>query len=857
MKQWHAAKNKHKDGILFFRMGDFYEFFHDDARQAAKLLGLTLTSRSKSNDGNGIAMAGIPVKTVGTYIRKLVELGEKVVVCDQIEDPAVAQGIVERDITRIITPGTLTEDDSLDEKDNNYLMAIVEGGIAWVDLSTGDFATRACEGESIFDALDTLDPSECLVAETWFHETELGQRLKSLSTCTMSVRPDWCFDTEASLRCLNKHFGTRTLGGFGVDEESFPIGAAGAILDYLEETQRGAVGQIRRLQCDLGMGGMSIDRTSRRALELVKTVRENDRRGSLLGIMDRCKTAMGSRLLKRWILSPLMDRGEIQARQESVAWFLDDQDILAEVRRESHEILDLERLGGRIGCGRANPRDLSALRQSLRQIPMVLQLLVTSPAKLLQAAIDQAPDTSGLLDLLDRALVDNPPMNLSDGGVIREKYNPELDELRAIGREGKGFIAGFQAREIEATGIANLKIGFNKVFGYFLEVSNGNKDKVPATYIRKQTLKNAERYITPELKEYEDKVLNAEDKSRALELEIFESLRSSAMEHLDKLQLLGATIAQVDVLQSMARLALDDDYTCPEIVAEDVLEIEEGRHPVLVRIGTPEPFVPNDVELDLKQRLMLITGPNMAGKSTYIRQTALLVLMAQIGSYIPAKAAKIGLVDRIFTRVGASDDLAAGSSTFMVEMLEVANILNNATSRSLVILDEVGRGTSTYDGLALAWAITEYLSEKSVKSLFATHYHELTRLEDSLAGVVNYNVSVREWGDEIVFLHRIIRGCADKSYGIHVARLAGIPKRVLDNARAILDDLEQNDEKKSQPQWKPSAGDHQQLDLFAPVTVDPLRERLAQLDINDLTPLGALNLLEELRKSAQSSPLSS
>ncbi len=847
MKQWHAAKSKHKDGILFFRMGDFYEFFHDDAKKASKLLGLTLTSRSKG-DG-GIAMAGIPVKTVGAYIKRLVELGEKVVVCDQLEDPALAKGIVERDVTRIITPGTLTEDDSLDAKDNNYLAAFSGSGVAWVDLSTGDFATRECSGETIIEAIDALEPSECLVPETWLHETEEGKHLAASSSWTISARPDWCFEAESARRSLNNHFGTRTLDGFGVDEMRFPIGAAGAILDYLEETQRGAVGQIRRIRCCASQPGMAIDRTSRVALELVRTVRDNDRPGSLLGIMDRCKTAMGSRLLKQWILSPLLDRDKILARQEAANWFLDNQDVLSEVRRQANEILDLERLAGRLGCGRANPRDLAALRQSLRQIPEVLNLIANSQAKLLRRAANDAPDTTDLEKLLGKALVESPPLNLSDGGVICEGYDEKLDELRSIGREGKGFIAGFQKREIEATGIQNLKIGFNKVFGYYLEVSNGNKDKVPPSYIRKQTLKNAERYITPELKEYEDKVLNAEDKARAMELGIFESLRSAATCQLDALQELGLIIARVDVLQSFARLAIDDDYTRPEIVDDDVLEIEEGRHPVLVRIGTPEPFVPNDLELDESQRFMLITGPNMAGKSTYIRQFALLVLMSQIGSFIPAKKARVGLVDRIFTRIGASDDLAAGSSTFMVEMLEVANILNNATSRSLVILDEVGRGTSTYDGLALAWAITEHLAQCRVKSLFATHYHELTKLEESLPGVVNYNVAVKEWGEEIVFLHRIVRGCADKSYGIHVARLAGIPQDVLNNARHILQDLEDGKVGRRQDWKTPQAGEVLQLDLFE-AAPDPLREKLKDLDVNSLTPLAALNFLNDLCRDA-------
>lgn len=848
MQQWQAVKGRHGDGILFFRMGDFFEFFHDDAKQAARLLGLTLTSRSKGE--GSIPMAGIPVRAADGYVQRLVEMGERVVICDQVQDPSEANGIVDRQVTRIVTPGTIVEGDALDDKDNNYLAAVSYGdgrcGVSWVDLSTGVFVTRDVAVGEEHDLLQRIEAAECLVSEADAAAGGPGEHLAPLLDASITMRPEFCFDRDSAARNLNRHFGTRSLDGFGVDESEAELGAAGAILDYLEETQCGSVGQIRAIRVEHGGDTMALDRTTRSSLELVRTLRDGDRRGSLLGVMDRTVTAMGARMLKGWIVSPLLSVDAIRARQDAVEELADDGDRLRELRRALGDVLDMERLAARVGSGRASPRDLHALRQSLGILPAVVATLEEPAATLLREAEEEMPDLGAVARLLESALVDEPPLTITEGGIVRDGYSAELDDLRRIGGEGKSFIASFQQRETERTGIPNLKIGFNKVFGYYIEVTNSHKDRVPEDWQRKQTLKNAERYITPELKEYEDKVLHAEDRSKRLEHELFGELRSACEARLDDLQRAAAVVARLDALHSLAKLARDEGWVRPEITDEPVLEIEEGCHPVVVKRCAGEPFVPNDVDLDDARRLMLITGPNMAGKSTYIRQVAIIVLMAQLGSFVPSRRARIGVVDQVFTRVGASDDLARGSSTFMVEMLEVANILNNASPRSLVILDEVGRGTSTFDGLSLAWAITEHLARTTCcKALFATHYHELTEAADRLDCVVNFNVAVREWGEEIVFLHKIVAGSADKSYGIHVARLAGLPATVLERARQVLGQLETQEPPavaEPAPEAVPEAA---QLSLFT--APDPLREALAAIDVNAITPIEALNLLAKLK----------
>ncbi len=843
MKQWHSVKSRHGEGILFFRMGDFFEFFHDDAKQAARLLGLTLTSRSKG-DG-AIPMAGVPVRQLDAYVKKLVDLGRKVVICDQIEDPSQSKGLVERDVTRIVTPGTQWDEESLDDKDNNFLAALSPArsgwSLSWVDVSTGEFRTRFVEDAALPRALQAVEAAEWLLPESLAEGGPAMEEVKAQLDAPITYRADFCFDHESAVRALNAHFGTKRLQGFGIEEEACPLGAAGAVLDYLQETQRGATGQIRTLLPVRLERHVPLDRATRSALELVRNQRDGGRAGSLLDVMDRTVTAMGARCLKSWILNPLVSPEEIQERQDAVTDLVENPSRLAGLREALDDVLDVERLSARVGSGRASPRDLKALARSLGRWPDLQAAVADTQSPWIRELADGFPRLGALVRELDDALDDSPPLLLTEGGIFRDGHHAELDELRSLRREGKTFIAEFQARESAASGIPSLKIGYNRVFGYYIEVTNAHKDKVPPTYIRKQTLKNAERYITPELKEYEDKILHADERARDMEHSMFLALRGKVEERIDDLQEAARRLALLDVIQSLAELAREGGYCRPEIVSGRQLVIEEGRHPVLIATGTEEPFVPNDLRLDDDRRTMLITGPNMAGKSTYIRQVALITLMAQMGSWVPASHAVVGVVDQVFTRVGASDDLARGSSTFMVEMLEVANILNNATDRSLVILDEVGRGTSTWDGLSLAWAITEHLTTLGAKTLFATHYHELVEIAALHSTVVNYNVAVRESGEEIRFLHRIVEGATDKSYGIHVARLAGLPAPVIEAARRILRRLEAGEGAVDRPR-------ESQLELFAPEPAeDPIRERLRDVDIDGMTPLEALQLLAELK----------
>ncbi len=846
MQQWQAAKDEHAEGILFFRMGDFFEFFHDDARKAADLLGLTLTSRSKK--GGGIPMAGIPVRALDRHVRTLVTQGEKVVICDQVEDPATAQGIVDREVVQIITPGTLTDVGALDASTNNYLASAQkvdeDWGLAWVDVSTGEFNLQAVTGDKIADVLSALEPAECLLIEPEDGADELATTVDSVSDCAITYRPSFSFDRDTALRNLTEHFRTLNLSGFGIEDSHAALGAAGALLDYLSETQRGAIGQVTRIGCVNDERFMVLDRTTCSSLELVRTLRGGERAGTLLDVMDRCVTAMGSRNLRGWLLRPLIDVGTIGGRQDAIGELCENHTLAADLRRELRDILDVERLAAQIGAGRATPRDLSALRASLLALPRLSAMLSGCYSTLLTRIVEDLPDLSALAQTLVDQLSDDPPLSISEGGVICTGFHSELDELRRLRSEGKGFIASFQQSESEATGISSLKVGFNRVFGYYLEVTNTYKDRVPSEWIRKQTLKNAERYITPQLKEYEDRVLHAEERQKVLEQELFTALRCDAFKHLASIQAAARCLATLDTLQGLARLAVDHDYVRPSIVADDCFHVTEGRHPVVSCKMTSDVFVPNDVDLDESRRVMLITGPNMAGKSTYIRQVALLSIMAQMGSFVPAASASLGIVDRVFTRVGASDDLARGASTFMVEMLEVANILNSATPRSLVILDEVGRVTSTYDGLSLAWAITEHLARQTgSKTLFATHYHELCELAATMPSVVNFNVAVREWQDEIVFLHKIVEGSADRSYGLHVARLAGLPTAVLADAQVVLDRLESN----QPPVPHPVGVVEYQATLFDQAP-DQLRERLRVSDPDQMTPLAALTLLAELKR---------
>jgi len=792
MQQYRDAKAKHPDMLLFFRMGDFYELFENDAETAHKILGLTLTSRDKE-----MPMAGFPHHQLENYLHKLLHNGYRVAVCDQVEDASQAKGLVKREVTRVVTPGTVTEDDLLDPKRNNHLVAILPTtpaaptGLAWLDVSTGQFFAMDVAPERLREELGRLGPAECICPEP--HANAVGETLKRLAAVpALSARPDWTFDPKTAHDALGKHFAVSTFGGFGFDDKQICLAAAGALLLYVQEMMKTNMQHIRRLQPYFGDQVLQLDDVTRRSLELTRTLREGERYGSLLASIDRTVTTMGARLLQEWVLAPLAVRDAIEGRLDGVTELLENAALRDDLRRALNEVNDLQRLTSRASTGRALPRDLSAIARTLRYLPTIKAKIAARKAPILrdlEAHLELCPD---LRTLLDAALVDEPPISAKEGGLIKPGYSPELDELREIAKGGKEWIARFQASEITRTGINSLKVGFNQVFGYYIEITHTHTAKVPSDYQRKQTLKNAERYITSELKEYEEKVLSAEEKSQAREYEIFLSLRDHVAAQTHRLLQTGEVLANLDVLASLADLAVSRQYVRPTLSDEPILHVKDGRHPVLDQTLPPGTFVPNDVMLGGGEGMfLLITGPNMAGKSTYIRQVALLVLLAQIGSYVPAKSAVVGIADRIFTRVGASDELSRGQSTFMVEMTEAANILNNATVKSLVILDEIGRGTSTYDGVSLAWAITEYLhNHVGCRSLFATHYHELAQLAETLPNLRNCNVLVREWKEDIVFLHKIAPGSADKSYGIHVARLAGIPFEVLERASQVLQQLE-------------------------------------------------------------------
>jgi DNA mismatch repair protein MutS len=791
MQQYWAAKEQHPGMLLLFRMGDFYELFDADAETASRVLGLTLTSRDKS-----MPMAGFPHHQLENYLHKLLHAGYRVAVCDQVEDAAQAKGLVKREVTRIVTPGTVTEDDLLDPRRSNHLAALAPSGngvhgLAWLDLSTGGFQACEVDCDRIRDELARLEPSELLCAEKDAAPT--GEMLKRLATApALTTRPDWTFEPETARKGLFAHFRVTTCAGFGFDDGQPCLAAAGALLIYAREMLKTDLDHIRKLQPYASSRILQLDEVTRRSLELTRTLREGDRQGSLLAAIDRTTTAMGARLLHDWLLAPLSDRTAIDARLDAVEELKDNSPLRTDLRQALQQVYDLQRLTSRVSTGRASPRDLAGIGRTLAFLPHIKAKISARRSKLLQSLEESLELCPDLRTLLDTALVENPPLSPKEGGLIRPGFNAELDELREISRGGKEWIARFQADEITRTGIPSLKVGFNKVFGYYIEITHTHATKIPADYQRKQTLKNAERYITPELKEYEEKVLSAEDKIQAREYELFLEIRDKVAAQTGRLLQTAEVLAHLDVLAGLAELALSRGCIRPQLVDGPLLSIREGRHPVLDQTLPPGVFVPNDVLLGPEHGMLwLITGPNMSGKSTFIRQVATLTLLAHMGAFVPAREAIVGITDRIFTRVGASDELNRGQSTFMVEMTEAANILNNATNKSLVILDEIGRGTSTYDGVSLAWAITEYLhTQIGCRALFATHYHELAQLAENLPNLRNCNVLVREWQDDIVFLHKIAPGSADKSYGIHVARLAGIPAEVLDRAKTVLAQLE-------------------------------------------------------------------
>jgi len=859
MKQFHQFKKKHPDCILFFRMGDFYETFYEDAKICSKILGLTLTSRSKGD--NPIPLAGVPYHAVDGYLKKMLQAGYKVAVCEQVEDPKTAKGVVKRDVVRIVTPGTLTDDMLLTAKEDNFLCAVSLGtkqraAISWVDVSTGHFFVQELPEEKLLDELLRLSPAECLLADRRgeLFEAETKKLIRDITQLTDAVvteRPGWYFDPYQARQRLLKHFGTATLEGFGIsDDDDSPVCPAGAIIEYLSETQRTTLGHIRNLKKIIRQNFLQIDPASLRSLEILRTIRTESKKGSLLDCLDETITGMGGRMFRSWLCMPLCELGAIELRQDAIEEIKNADDKLAEVRRLLSNISDTERIAARISTFRASPRDLVALAATLRQIPLLRGILQQFGSDLLVQLAGRCDSMDELADLLEAAIKPEPPTHLRDGGVIRAGFSEELDRLRSISKDGQSWLKNYQKEQIGRTGIANLKIGYNKVFGYYIEVNRSSADKVPADFVRKQTIKNAERYITEKLKAYETQALNAEEKALELEQQLFEQLRRQSAQYVSRLQGLADTIAQCDCLTALAYLARRRNYIRPKVTAGSELIIHEGKHPVLAETLGPE-FVPNDVELgNSAGDILVITGPNMSGKSTYIRQMALLVLMAQTGSFIPAKEARIGLVDRIFTRVGASDELVRGQSTFMVEMTETANIINNATGKSLVILDEVGRGTSTYDGLSLAWAITEHIANNlRCRTLFATHFHELTELAELFANVKNCNVAVREWMDEVVFLHKILPGGTDKSYGIHVAKLAGVPKTILERSKEILEELESTFQQEATGEHfsrhKTKEPDKDTLFIEKHKSV---LEKLASTDVDNLTPLEAINLLNKIKQ---------
>jgi DNA mismatch repair protein MutS len=790
MQQYREAKERHPGMLLLFRMGDFYETFDADAEIAAKLLGLTLTSRDKS-----IPMAGFPHHSLETHLRRLLQAGQRVAICDQVEDPAVAKGLVRREVTRVVTPGTITEDSLLDPRQANYLAAISPAGdtigLAWLEVTTGQFHAADVAARQLADELGRLHPAEILAAE---RDAVLAPAwLGPLNgKVIVTQRPDWTFEAESARTALYRHFGTGSMRGFGFEDDQPCLTAAGGLIQYAHETLKADLVHIRGLKPYQARQYLFLDEVTRRSLELTRTLRDSQREGSLLSVLDRTVTAMGSRLLQEWLVAPMTDKERIEARLDAVAELANDNALRHDLCGSLKDVSDLQRLTARAGTGRATPRDLAATGRTLKLLPHIKAKITCRKAGLLRQLEEELELCPDLREALDAALVDAPPQNAREGDVIRAGYDAQVDELREIMRGGKEWMARFQSQEIARTGINSLKVGFNQVFGYYIEITHAHAGKVPADYQRKQTLKNAERYITPELKEYEEKVLTAQDKCHNREYELFVALRDQVAGQTPRLLRAGEILATLDVLAGLAELAVSRQYVRPELRDEPVLHIHDGRHPVLDQILPPGTFVPNDVRLGPDDGILwLITGPNMSGKSTFIRQVALLTILAQMGSFVPARRAVVGIADRIFTRVGASDELSRGQSTFMVEMTEAANILNNATPRSLVILDEIGRGTSTYDGVSLAWAITEFLHNQiGCRALFATHYHELAQLAQTLPGLRNYNVLVQEHREEIIFLHKIDAGSADKSYGIHVARLAGVPREVLERARTVLNQLE-------------------------------------------------------------------
>lgn len=865
MRQYLEVKAQYPDTILFFRMGDFFEMFLEDALVASRELDIALTSRNRG-DRDGIPMCGVPVHASRTYINRMVEKGYKVAVCDQVEDPKEAKGLVKREVVRIVTPGLNSDGEALDPKENNFLLGLVAAGdglfgMAWLDLTTGEFlVAEPGEEDRLRSEMVAVSPGEILVPEGEEGDALARQAASWLPGVTVSRLAGRHFETDAAAATLEEFFQCASLESFGCGELAAATRAAGSVLRYVLETQKGGAQHIKPPRVIQNNEFMVLDEVTRRNLELVSTLQEGKRSGSLLAVLDRTRTAMGARKLTRWLNYPLVDVGHIRHRQAAVAELVENPALRDELRRLLGEITDLERINGRISLGSANARDLAALGESLERTAAVAKFLEAVSSPLLISLCGELDPLEDLRQRIGETLVDQPPLTLREGGIIRAGHDAELDELRGISRDGKGWISQLERKERDRTGIPSLKIRYNRVFGYYLEVTKAHLHLVPDDFFRKQTLANAERFITPALKEYEEKVLRADERIVQLEYELFQRLRERAAAEGGRIQKTADALATVDVLAALAEVAQEKDYFCPAVNDGDALLIRDGRHPVVETMNLGESFVPNDLSMNRSQeQILILTGPNMAGKSTFMRQVALIVLLAQIGSFVPAAEACIGVVDRIFTRVGASDNLARGQSTFMVEMIETAHILHHATDRSLVLLDEIGRGTSTFDGISIAWSVVEYLHDapgKGAKTLFATHYHELAELALTRPRVKNFNIAVKEWNDQIIFLRKIVPGSASHSYGIQVGRLAGLPGEVVTRAREILANLEMT---ALSPQGEPKIAasrktprrhrDNAQLSLFSAPS-DRLRELVEQADIATMTPLEALNFLDQLKRMA-------
>ena len=875
MTHYLETKKQYPDCSLFYRLGDFYEMFFEDAKTVSRELELTLTGKDCGLEERA-PMCGVPFHAVEGYLTRLVQKGYKVAIAEQMEDPKLAKGLVKREVIRVVTPGTITSSQALDETKNNYLMAVVytgnNYGIATVDITTGDFfVTEVTSERALLDEINKFTPSELVCNEALFMSGLDMDELKERYHFAVTALENRFFSDDDCRKILKEHFHVMSLEGLGLGDYENGMIASGAVLQYLYETQKNDLSHLTKITPYATGQFMMIDTSTRRNLELVETLREKQKRGSLLWVLDKTKTAMGARLLRSFIEQPLIDKEEISNRLEAVGELKDNAICREELREYLSPVYDLERLISKISYKTANPRDLIAFGTSLSMLPHIKYILSTMKSPLLVEVCEQMDELQDVCDLIDRAIMEEPPIQIKDGGIIKEGYNEEIDRLRAAKTEGKTWLAQLEAKERENTGIKNLKIKYNKVFGYYLEVTNSFKDMVPDYYTRKQTLTNAERYITPELKELEDIILGAEDKLFSLEYNLFSDVREQIAKEVERIQKTAKAVAAIDVFASLALVAERNNYVCPKMNEKGVIDIKNGRHPVVEQMIENDMFIANDTYLDnSKNRISIITGPNMAGKSTYMRQSALIVLMAQIGSFVPASSAKIGIVDRIFTRVGASDDLASGQSTFMVEMTEVANILRNATSNSLLILDEIGRGTSTFDGLSIAWAVVEHIANTRLlgaKTLFATHYHELTELQGKLSGVNNYCIAVKEKGDDIVFLRKIVKGGADKSYGIQVAKLAGVPDSVIERAKELVEELSDADITErakeieaagSAPQAKTATKvrnrpktydqvDMGQMALFDTAKDEDILKELSEMEIASMTPLEALNTLNRLQ----------